>query len=171
MNGVLSNQSNHSMLGASWRTTKLRPLLAAPRLFAHSFFSKKTLFISAGALAFTAPLAAYSLSPSNDSTNTPPAASQSSQNNSDSKNDGIKVQLDHRSTSSNSSGASSNTSLTIDGESVPVPENGSVHKTITTGQQTTEVDIHTNSQQSANSSSSSSSVHVDSAQSTSQEGG
>ena len=168
MNGVPNNQSNRSILGASLRTTKPYTLHSLRQFFAHNLLSKKLFFISAGTLAFAVPLAASGFSSSNDTADTHPTSSNSASQDTSR----VDVQLNHQSTSNSSdaSDASSNTSLIINEESIPVTENSSIHRVITNGQQTTDITVDTHSQQSSNSSSSDSSVHMNT-QSTNEEGG
>lgn len=166
MNGDLVNQSSHDTLDSFLHTTRQPAPLSALRLFTHKFLSKRLLFISAGALAFTVPVVTNGLA--SDTLNT--ASSSSTTASSDANEGNLNVQLDQRASSSSSEGASSQTSLTINGETIPVSENSHVRKVITTDQQTTSVTIDTRSQQSESSLSSSSSMQIDT-QSASQEGG
>lgn len=167
MNGIPSNRSNRGILDAFSPITKWPHLRSAHRLFAHNLFSKRLLFISAGTLMIAAPITASSLSHQDNSSEPSASAGAAATPQDDT---GTHVQLDQQSTASSTNNTSSSTSLTINGESVPISENDSIHKVITTDQQTADITVNTRTEQTTNSSNNSSSVHIE-ARSASQEGG
>lgn len=166
MNGIPDNQSNRGILDVFSPITKWSHLHSVHRLFAHNLFSKKLLFISAGTLMVAVPITANSLS-HQDSSSEPSASTGAAIPKNEAE---THVQLKQQATSGDTDGTPSSTSLTINGESVPLSENDNIHKVITTDQQTTNITVTTHSEQSAGSASNSNSVHIE-ARSTNQEGG
>jgi hypothetical protein len=129
---------------------------------------------------FAAPLTAFALQgqnstssePSNNSSNntsrsetmqesTPP--SENTNANSKDKNTGTNNNTSQSGSSSNS--YSSTTNIKVNGQSIPVPNNGSVHRTMKSndGQTTTQVTIdHSSTSNTQNSSSTNTDIHVSS---------
>lgn len=125
--------------------------------------SKKTsLSLLAIATLVAAPAAAFSIhntSPPNTSISSTDSSSESTNNNVATTQDNTQSTPTTGSSLNVQAGTGSNTQVTVNGQSVPVPDNGSVHKTYTTNNGHTTVDV-TNS--STNSYSSSSTVNINS---------
>jgi hypothetical protein len=175
MNGIPDNQTSRTIFDGFFRTTKSRHLHSVPlRLTSIAHSHKKLVFASAaGLLTFSLPVviaASNTADTNNGNSSSQGASSSENKTNRDPQEEAYSTSSNDvefsQQSSSDVSGTSHNSSLTVNGHPIPVPENGSTHHTITNGQQTTTIDIDSHNQQHTNgdsaSNNSSSSVNIQS---------
>jgi hypothetical protein len=158
-----------------WGKSKANAVLRLERIRTLGSKYRKAIIGSAAALTlFVAPFAVQAVTDSGDQTdqtsapnNTesqarPPEPTSESENKHDVKGQSTST-VDVQSNSSSSGNGNTEVDVTINGQKVPVPKNGQVHKTITENGNQTTVDIQVdNEANSTNVNSSSTSIEVDS---------
>jgi hypothetical protein len=153
MDGIPDNRFSHNIFDAFLRMTKSQPRPSALHNIMLPFRSRKKLLAlpAVGILAIGIPIAAAE-SFSSPSAN--PGRTSASPSSGSSNVNHQEIKFQQKSSSSDGS-IRHETSLTVNGQPVPVPENGHIEQTFSDGSQSTTIQVDNQSHQSASGGSSS----------------